>query len=229
MRKIITLFLLGFIPVAACAAGVSYTVQNTPKGVHANTGNVYNKSLLHTNEGIKGNYEVIRSQNSTGLIKPTTLTNTVNSSKTVPSTPIKPAVPNYRPTQRYLPALYTFGWSNANDDDKQEINVQNNTYNYYGTAPDNTKNQTETKNEEVKKEEVKKADTKKTDINAEREALRKKYANILSNKTMSNEKMCSKMETYFKDSDYYELDHILNEVLLLNCDIDKLRPDGVIK
>ena len=46
---------------------------------------------------------------------------------------------------------------------------------------------------------------------------------------MSNEKMCSKMAGYFSSADYQELDRVLNDVLLLNCDIAKLRPDGVIK
>lgn len=41
--------------------------------------------------------------------------------------------------------------------------------------------------------------------------------------------MCSKMAGYFPNADYQELDRVLNSVLLLNCDIGKLRPDDVIK
>ena len=225
MKKIAMLLVLVLTSSAVFAAGVSYKVQNAPKGVHANTGNSYNKSILHTNEGIKGNYEVIKSQNSTGLTKPTTLIETVKKPTEVPSVPIKPANPSYRPTQRYLPVLYTYGWSSA-DDDKQEINVQNNTYNYYNVQEQqNTKKVQENKSDENKKNNL----TKSNDIKSERETLRKKYANILSNKTMSNEKMCSKMAGYFTNVDYIELDRILNEVLLLNCDIEKLRPESVIK
>lgn len=221
MRKIVILFLICLIPSFAFAAGVSYKVQNTQKGVHAPKGNSYYKSILHTNEGIKGNYDVMKSQNSTGLIKQTTLTNTSNSNS-IPAIPLEPAKPNYRPTSKYLPALYTYGFSSANDD-KQEINVQNNTYNYYGSQPSSAVNQQQAKSEKEKNQ------SNKSDIEQERAMLKSKYANILSNKTMSNEKMCAKMESYYKNADYYELDRVLNTVLKLNCDIDKLRPNGVIK
>ena len=150
MKKIFVLFVLTFFVAASYAAGVSKSVQNAPKGVHAPRGNSYYKSILHTNEGIKGNYQIMKSQNSTGLTKPTTLTNTVQSKPSVvPSTPIKPAIPNYRPTNRYLPALYTYGFSSA-DDDKQEINIQNNTYNYYSTGATASQGAANNK-EEVKK------------------------------------------------------------------------------
>lgn len=225
MKKIFVLFVLTFFVAASYAAGVSKSVQNAPKGVHAPRGNSYYKSILHTNEGIKGNYQIMKSQNSTGLTKPTTLTNTVQSKPSVvPSTPIKPAIPNYRPTNRYLPALYTYGFSSA-DDDKQEINIQNNTYNYYSTGATASQGAANNK-EEVKKEPEK---SLKATIEQERANLKKKYSSILSNKTMSNDKMCSKMAGYFPNADYQELDRVLNSVLLLNCDIGKLRPDDVIK
>lgn len=208
---------------ASYAAGVSKSVQNAPKGVHAPRGNSYYKSILHTNEGIKGNYEIMKSQNSTGLIKKPTLTNTVDKPSSIPAIPIKPANPTYRPTQRYLPALYTYGWAYPKDE-TQEINIQNNTYNYYGTDKAPVANVQKEEKQEPSAEE-----TKKYDIKDERAKLRAKYSNILSNKTMSNEKMCSKMAGYFQNADYTELDRVLNEVLLLNCDIGKLRPDGVIK
>lgn len=225
MKKIYVLLLLFLFPLTSIAAGVSKSVQNAPRGGHAYTGNAYNKSILHTNEGIKGNYQIMKSQNSTGLIKPTTLTNTVNKPTSVPATPIKPAIPTYKPTSKYLPALYTYGWSSANDD-KQEINVQNNTYNYYGATKDTLP---PVQSEQNAKKDETNLQNSKSSIEKEREALKKKYANILSNKTMSNQKMCSKMESYFKNADYDELDRVLNDVLKLNCDIDKLRPDGVIK
>ena len=223
MKKIFVLFVLTFFVAASYAAGVSKSVQNAPKGVHAPRGNSYYKSILHTNEGIKGNYQIMKSQNSTGLTKPTTLTNTVDKPNSIPAVPIKPADPTYRPTQKYLPALYTYGWSYPKDE-KQEINVQNNTYNYYGTGQAPASNAQKEEKQEPSKEE-----TKKYSIKEERAELRAKYSNILSNKTMSNEKMCSKMAGYFSSADYQELDRVLNDVLLLNCDIAKLRPDGVIK
>ena len=223
MKKIVVLLVFAIFAAASYAAGVSKSVQNAPKGVYAPKGNSYYKSILHTNEGIRGNYQIMKSQNSTGLTKPTTLTNTVDKPTSIPAVPIKPADPTYRPTQKYLPALYTYGWSYPKDE-KQEINVQNNTYNYYGTGQAPASNAQKEEKQEPSKEE-----TKKYSIKEERAELRAKYSNILSNKTMSNEKMCSKMAGYFSSADYQELDRVLNDVLLLNCDIAKLRPDGVIK
>ena len=55
MKKIFVLFVLTFFVAASYAAGVPKSVQNAPKGVHAPRGNSYYKSILHTNEGIKGN------------------------------------------------------------------------------------------------------------------------------------------------------------------------------
>ena len=237
MKKILIIFLISGLTasVFAAGAGVSSSVRNSSSSTSVYDLNTYDKSILHTNEGIKGNYEVIRAQNSTkksgASSSSTTDTKSLTSSSDTDTNSQASSV--YRPTSKYIPVIYGYSWTSNkknNDDDKTEVNVQNNTYNYYNSessTSSNTSSSTSTASSTKKTSSTKKSS--ESDIETEREQLKKKYANILSNKTMSNEKMCSKMESYYKNVSADELDRVLNKVLKLNCDIEKLRPDSVIK
>ena len=236
MKKILITFLIFGLTasVFAAGAGVSSSVRNSSSSTSVYDLNTYDKSILHTNEGIKGNYEVIKAQNSTK--KSGTSSSSTTNAKSLTSssdTDTNSAASSvYKPASKYIPVVYGYSWtSNKNDDDnKTKVNVQNNTYNYYNSessASSNTSSSSSTASSTKKTSSTQKSSA--SDIETEREQLKKKYANILSNKTMSNEKMCSKMESYFKNVSADELNRVLNLVLNLNCDIEKLRPDSVIR
>ncbi len=231
MKKVIVLALiisasLHIVPV--CGASTAVTGSGS-SGAYFNKSASYSKSLLHGSEGVKGNYQTSKSQTSTGYVSPSDAKSSSVKKQSGTSGGTSTPVTGVYPTTKYIPAYYTYGWSTSSKNSgTSEINVQNNTYNYYN-ATDSTSSSASKSSSSQEEKTSSKTKSEESALEAERAALKKKFSNILSNKTMSNEKMCSKMESYYTNASYEELDHVLNEVLNLNCDIDKLRPDSVIK
>lgn len=185
-------------PTANTGGTSIYATSPTVKTLPSN-------SILNVQSGIKANQSSIQNQFST------------NGSTGI-KTPPPPPPSNGTVIPTYIPTVY--GWSRyENTTPKEQVNI-NNTYNYYG-ANSSSETQTNVQNTSQNSTAVK---TQEQLNEEERQVLKKKYSSILSNKTASNEKICSQMEQKFKSADYEELERVLNTVLKLNCDIEKLRP-----
>lgn len=214
MKKIITILLISII-LPAYSANMPYAMKPASKPSGGITSN--SRLILNTQSGIKARIDSMQKMhagtNTNIPVKPGfEIKNLYQDGKPMPpnaQTP-KPGVnPNF-----YVPHVY--GFRRYNDEpDKIEVN---NTYNIY-------QNSTNKEEEKVKKEEKPtiKEKTQKEKDNEERNKLRKKYRSILSNKTMDNKVMCSKMEKQFPNADYDELDRLLNNILRLNCNINDYR------
>lgn len=122
-----------------------------------------------------------------------------------------------RPPVHYIPHVYGFSNYNPNKNNTN-TNIQN-TYIYNNVPSSNTAPQSSSKQENSN---VTVSKTQSQLDEEERQALRKKYSSILSNSTMSNERMCSKMAEKYKNSECDEMDRVLNNILKLNCDIQKV-------
>ncbi len=227
MKKIIAfLLLLTGLPCFSAAVGGNGTA---PKGAVGSTlfmptRQTYQhrmqerNSILNVQSGIKNNQNSLRKQFFDPKEAPMNHNNDKGKYPNVKPDGVIPPPPPPRPgvnPNTFVPHVYGWGYYGSG---RTEENIEiNNTYNYYEAPKTDTK-------DEVKKEDTKKELTQSQKDEIERQTLRKKYSSILSNKTMSNEKMCKKMEECFKDANYDELDRVLNQILRLNCDIDKLRP-----
>lgn len=165
---------------------------------------VNNSSFLHVQEGVSASEKLYKRQYFPEK----------EPKPEIAAPPMKPSDkpdrPNKRPL-RHAPVVYGFQYYDKDKDNNPQ--VINNTYNIYNAPSENkpaAKEQPKQKTQAQKDKE-------------ERQALRQQYSYILSNKTQSNEKMCSEMASCFPKADKKELDRVLNHLLYLNCDIEKLR------
>lgn len=202
MKKILTLGC--FLFLISAAYGATAIMGNTP-AVRPDYNSYNPNAAINTKQLIQGQQDSIRSKYFNKMVPQTSQT---------PQRPqtVQPApAPPHGHGPHYIPRTYAIEY--VNNKDKQNVTI-NNTYNYY-----NTEENTET----AKKEEKKSVElTQKQKDEAERKALKKKYSSILSNTTMENSKMCSKMAAQFPGVSKDELDRLLNRILRLNCNISKL-------
>lgn len=197
MKKIYVLLLfLITIPSIAADLMPKPPVQKAP---------AVNNSTLYVQEGIKANQDSLHNLYFPNSIKPMKPQNP-------PQNQTYPQRPPYKPP--YHPPVIMYGYERVTQPEQQNPQIQvinNNTYIY--------------QNQEKENANIQAAETKsKSQLeDDERQMLKTKYSYILSNKTMTNENMCKNMALNFPNADNNELNRILNHILYLNCDIDKLR------
>lgn len=202
MKKIIVL--IGFILLINATYAQTASIRETPVPSY-NPNNSYNpNSVFNVRQSLEAQQQAIRSKYFDKMVP---------SSNPKPAPTPPPPPPNNNKKKKYSTVIpHTYGMQYVDKETpKQDVIINNNTYNYYNTP-------TETKKEETKTKEL----TQAQKDEAERKALRAKYSSILSSTTTPNSVMCKNMAAQFKGVSKDELDRLLNKILRLNCNIEKL-------